>query len=95
MRCLCVIKADMSSLQLALTKRTGQDNSNHWQLRFQVVMSLNRTKLQAKLRWTEKVGLDFVERSVPLTHLQDQLREGPVSIIPLLTSQQVDAPVSH
>jgi hypothetical protein len=55
MRYLCVIKADMSSLQGSLTKKTSTDNSDYWQLTFQVVMTLNRTRLQAKLRWTETV----------------------------------------
>lgn len=73
MRCLCTIKADMSGLISSLVKRRNSRNEEYWQLKFQVVISFKRAKLQARLRWKE----------------DGEVCEGPVSVLPMSTFQAV------
>jgi len=56
MRHLCVLKADMSGLEDSIVRRTNRQGQRYWRLNYSVVMSFNRTELQAKLTWEENVS---------------------------------------
>lgn len=57
MRRLCVLKADMSGLEDSLIRRRSWDGHTYWQLNYDVVMSFNRSELQAKITWEQNVRI--------------------------------------
>ncbi|KIM24672.1 hypothetical protein M408DRAFT_331646 [Serendipita vermifera MAFF 305830] len=66
MRRVCTLKADLSGLARSLKVQKGPRGQDFWRVEHSVAVLFGGTQLRARLQWYEG----------------DQLREGPVSVIP-------------
>jgi hypothetical protein len=59
-RLLCTVEATLSEMLPALETRRGP-NGIFWLLTYEVVVRFKGTKLQARLRWKDEVGYEFLD----------------------------------